>query len=253
METQRKLPIRPLFNYSCKQRLLHFYRRFQNLSINEINHLLYFKQETTPPIICVPISLLLVIFHVAHSHDLSGHPGRYKTQATITENYYFANTQTWIEILTQNCLNCQTSKSMPNLLVAPQQLLRNFTILQSSYFSGHKGPNFPVFPNGNFYVCVSVDSFTHYILLHPSTKNDATKALTVFFYHWIVKFGIPDILVTDKGNEYFNSEFAHLCRTYNVQFKPRTPYAPCSNGFVENINRKLNTFLCTVLDTQYDT
>ena len=60
-------------------------------------------------------------------------------------------------------------------------------------------------------------------------------------------------MVTENGNEYINGEFTHFCRTYNVQFKPRTPYAPLSNGLVENSNRQLNTFLCTVLDSQYDT
>ena len=66
-------------------------------------------------------------------------------------------------------------------------------------------------------------------------------------------FGIPDILVTDNGNEYINGEFTHFCRTYNVQFKPRTPYEPWSNGLVENSNSQLNTFLRTVLDSKYDT
>ena len=60
-------------------------------------------------------------------------------------------------------------------------------------------------------------------------------------------------MVTDNGNEYINGEFTHFCRTYNVQFKPRTPYAPWSNGIVENKNRQINTFLRTVLDSQYDT
>ena len=81
----------------------------------------------------------------------------------------------------------------------------------------------------------------------------ATNALTVFFDHGIVKFGIPDILVTDNGIEYINREFTHFCRTYNVQFKPRTLYAPWCNGLVENSNRQLNTFLRTVLNSQYDT
>ena len=98
-----------------------------------------------------------------------------------------------------------------------------------------------------------MDAFSRHVVLHPSTKNDATNALTVLFDHWIVKFGIPDILVTDNGNEYINGEFAHFCRTYNVQFKQLTPYAPCSNGLVESSNRQLNTFLRTVLDSQYDT
>ena len=63
----------------ANKRLLHYYRRFQNLSINEDNDLLYYIQETTSPKICLPFSLLLVNFYKAHYHDLSGHPGCEKT------------------------------------------------------------------------------------------------------------------------------------------------------------------------------
>ena len=115
-----------------------------------------------------------------------------------------------------------------------------------------KGPISPS-SDGNSYVYVIVDAFTHYVVLHPSHKKDATNALTVLFDHWIAELGIPDNLITDDGNEYINGEFTHLCRTYNVQFKPSTPYAPWSNGLVENSNRQLNTFLRKVLDSQYDT
>ena len=43
------------------------------------------------------------ILHCTHTHDLSGHPGREKTHATITETYYFPNIKTWIAVLTQDC------------------------------------------------------------------------------------------------------------------------------------------------------
>ena len=137
--------------------------------------------------------------------------------------------------------------------MAPQQPFLEV----SSYFNHRismdtKGP-ISSSSDGNSYVYDIVDAFTHYAVLHPSPKNDATNALTVIFDHWIVKFGIPDILETDNGNEYINGEFTHFCRTYNVQFKPRTPYAPWSNGLVENSDRQLNTFLRTVLDSQYYT
>ena len=105
-----------------------------------------------------------------------------------------------------------------------------------------KGPVSPSLDE-NFYVSVIVDAFTRYVVLHSSPKSDATNALIVLFDHWIVKFEIPDILVTDNRNKYINGEFAHFCRTYNVQFKPRTPYASWSNGFVENSTRQLNTFV----------
>ena len=69
--------------------LLHYYRRFQDLSRNEINQIFNYIQEKQPPKICQPFSLLLTAFHIAQSHDLSGHPGREKTYATITEYYFF--------------------------------------------------------------------------------------------------------------------------------------------------------------------
>ena len=153
----------------------------------------------------------------------------------------------------KHTLLLHTIKSMPNLLMAPQQ-----PFLEVSPYLNHRismDAKDPISPSsdGKSYVYVIVDAFTLYIVFHPSPRNDATKALTVLFDHWVVKFGIPEILVTGKWNEYINGEFAHFCRTYNVQFKPRTPYAPCSNGRVENSNRQINTFLRTVLDSKNDT
>ena len=115
-----------------------------------------------------------------------------------------------------------------------------------------KGPIFSS-SDGNSYAYVNVRAFTHNVVLRPSPKNDATNALTVLFDHWIVKLGIPDNLERENGAKHINGEFTHFCRKYNVKFKPRTPYAPWSNELVENSNRQLNTFLRTVLDSQYDT
>ena len=45
-----------------------------------------------------------------------------------------------------------------------------------------------------------------------------------------------------------------FCRVYEVQIEPRTPHAQWSNGLLVAISkRKINTILCTTLDTQYDT
>ena len=210
---------------------------------------MYYIQETKSPKICLPLSFLLVIFHNAHTHDLSGHPGREKTRNNyrnlIFSNNLYLDCDTYTELLE---LPNQQIHDKP-LNGTTTSISRSFTILQSPYFEGSTSPSL----DGNSYVHFIVDAFTHYVVLHPSPKNDATHALTVLFDHWIVKFGIPDILVTDNGNEYFNGDFTYLCRTYNVQFKPRTPYAPWSKGLVENSNRQLNTFFRTVLDSQYDT
>ena len=83
----KNFPSTPSLTIRANKGLLHYYSRFQNLSNNENKNLLYFIQETTSPKICLPLSLLLVIFYNAHTHNLSGYPGRDKTRATITENF----------------------------------------------------------------------------------------------------------------------------------------------------------------------
>ena len=74
-----------------------------------------------------------------------------------------------------------------------------------------KGPISPSLDE-NSYVYVIVDAFTPYVVRHSSPKNNTTNALTVLFDHWIYKFGIPDILVTDNGNEYINGEITLFLR-----------------------------------------
>ena len=123
--------------------------------------------------------LFITLLYMTHSHHISGHPGRGKTYATITETYYFPNIKTWIAILTQDCLNYQTSKSMPNLLMALQQ-----PFLEVSPYFNHritmdtKGL-ISLSSDRNSYVYVIVDAFTHNGVVHPSPKSDATNALTV--------------------------------------------------------------------------
>ena len=114
---------------------------------------------------------------------------------------------------------------MPKLLMAPQQL-----ILEVPTYFNHRisldmeGPIF-LSSGGNSYVFVIVDAFTHYVFLLPSPRIDAANGLNVLFDIWMVKFGTPNILVTKNGSKFVNGEFAHFCRIYNVQYKPRTPWS----------------------------
>ena len=66
-----------------------------------------------------------------------------------------------------------------------------------------KGPISPA-SDGHSSIYVIVHAFTNYVVLHPSPRIDAANALYVLFDHWIVDFGIPDIIVTDNGNEFMN-------------------------------------------------
>ena len=164
-------------------------------------------------IIFLPLSLLLANFFLQILTTFQVIPVVKKPMPKITENCYFPNIKLWIAILTQDCLNRQTSKSMQNLLVAPQQPFLKVSPYYNQRISVDTKSVISPSSDGNSYVYVIVDAFTHFVVLHCSPKNDATNALSVLFDHWIGKFEKPNNLVTDNGNECINGEITHFCST----------------------------------------
>ena len=105
-----------------------------------------------------------------------------------------------------------------------------------------KGPINPP-SNQNSYIHVIVDAFSHFVVTVPIKQNNAQNAVNSLLHHWSTKFGPPVDLVTDRGSEYINSEFANRCTTMGIRHSPRTPYAPWTNGLVESQNNNLGTHL----------
>ena len=114
----------------------------------------------------------------------------------------------------------------------------------------------PISPSseGNLYIMVIVDAFTHYVALNPVPHCNAYYAYTTLYEHWIAKFVLPEIVVADNGTEFINNEIITMCHLYNIKFKPRTSHAPWTNGLVEGMNRSLQEYLSCIIngkDTRY--
>ena len=96
-----------------------------------------------------------------------------------------------------------------------------------------KGPIHPSSKNNN-YIFVICDAFTHYVITKAAPTNDAETAAEVLLKKWILSFCPPEILVTDKGPEYFNSTITNLCSYFGIKYRPRHANEPWANGLVEN-------------------
>ena len=217
-------------------------------------HLLEYKlNESTVP--CLPLSMILIAFNISHTQDIKGHSGSEKTYSNFIQNFYFPNAPIWIKVLCNDCIVCQLNKPYPNQKqIAQKQDFKG----QSLYFNHRisfdtKGPISPS-SEGNSYIMVIVDAFTHYVALNPVPHCNAYYAYTTLYEHWIAKFGLPEILVTDNGTEFINNEIITLCHLYNIKHKPRTSHAPWTNGLVEGMNRSLQEYLRCIIngnDTKY--
>ena len=199
--------------------------------------------------------MILIAFNISHTQNTKGHSGSEKTYSDFIQNFYFPNAPIWIKVLCKDCITCQLNKLYPNQKqISQKQDLKG----QSLYFN-HRisfDTKRPISPSseGNSYIMVIVDAFTHYVALNPVPHCIAYYAYTTLYKRWIANFGLPELLVTDNGTEFINSENITLCHLYNIKHKLRTSHAPWTNGLVEGMNRSLQEYLICIIngnDTRY--
>ena len=123
-------------------------------------------------------------------------------------------------MLCKDCIICQLNKPHPNqkqIAKKKQDFKRQSLYFIHRILFDTKGPISPS-SEANFYIMVIVDAFTHYVALNPEPHCNAFCAYTTIYEHWLAKFGLPEILVTDNA---LNSLTTKLSRyvTYLISNK----------------------------------
>ena len=142
-----------------------------------------------------------------------------------------------MSIFIHDCIECQQNKhnNQKFQTATKQTFSENVSYFNYLISMDTKGPINP--PH------VIVDACSHFLVTVPVKQIIAQNAVNSLLHHWTTKFGPPIYLVTDRGSDYINSEFANLCTTMGIRHSPRTPYAPLTKGLVENQNKNLGTHL----------
>ena len=206
--------------------LFAYFRKFKSIKIDEnsgIKKIVITIHKKSIQIICLQLTLLLCTFYNNQCINLVGHTGLEKTKINIMDTYYFPNLTIWIKILIADCIQCQTNKVFANIKTKSkqEQLVPTKTYFNEMIMIETKGPIHPT-SEGNNYIFVREDAFSHYVTIMCAPKNNAHYAFTALFEHWFMKFGLPEEIRSDNGSEYINTELTHLCNYFEIKFKPST-------------------------------
>ena len=161
--------------------LLRYFRKINNTTINENTDLLEY-QLVDSKVPCLPLSMIFLAFNISHSQNTKGHSGSEKTYSNLTQNFYFPNAPICIKVISNDCILCQLNKPYPNQKqVAHKKDFKG----QSLYFNHRisfdtKGPISPS-SEGNSYIMVIVDAFTHYVAINPVPHCNAYYAYTTLY------------------------------------------------------------------------
>ena len=242
-----------------------YFKGFSQLFIDDSTNLINLNnkhptvqnQPSTPDFvratirICLPFRLFKTVFNKLHEHS---HNGIKITYNTFAQYYHIPFVGKWLSIFIPDCIECQRNKHFNmKIHTAPTQSFSqqapSFNYRISMDTKGHINP-----PSHNkSYIHVITDAFSHFVVTVPIKSNNAKTAIKTLLHHWIIKFGPPIYLVTDRGSEYVYKETPHLCTLMGIRHSPRTAHSPWTNGLVEVQNRNFGTHLRMFLhDTPKD-
>ena len=88
---------------------------------------------------------------------------------------------------------------------------------------------------GYTHLFVAIDKFTKWIEAKPIATITAAK-VKEFFQDIVVRFGVPNRIITDNGTQFTGSEFTDWCEELGIKIYYASVAHPQSNGQVERAN-----------------
>lgn len=85
---------------------------------------------------------------------------------------------------------------------------------------------------------VIVDALTKFVKLY-CVKATSAKAVIRSFEQFKNEFGVPRMIITDRGTCFTSNEFKKYCRMMGIHHTLNSSRHPQANGQVERVNRTL--------------
>ena len=112
-------------------------------------------------------------------------------------------------------------------------------------------PNLPETLSGNRHILVIVDYFTKWVEAFPLQKMDAGTIVSVFVSGFVSRFGAPENLHTDQGENFDSNLFKEVCSLLGVHKTRTTAYHPATDGLVERFNQTLEKTLAAYVSDHH--
>ncbi|KAH0471442.1 MAG: uncharacterized protein KVP18_001230, partial [Porospora cf. gigantea A] len=92
-------------------------------------------------------------------------------------------------------------------------------------------------------VLTMVDSHTKWAEAVVVADKSAEATSSAFFRHWVCRFGVPRLIISDRGAAFTSDLFESLARRLGIEQLASTPYHPEGNAVVETFHPRLSGFL----------
>ena len=172
-------------------------------------------------------------------HIRKGHLGINKLTDYISKYFHIKSTRSHVTNVVQACTDCVAVKNWPKLKGDDQKNPDHVTLpYQKCYidiidFGSHS-------EDGYRYGLTMLDHLTRHldcVPLKDKTQKSATQGLIDMFLRW----GIPDMCISDNGSEFCGEAFKMLREIFGINHSKISPFNPRAN-LVERAHREMKKF-----------
>jgi hypothetical protein len=196
--------------------------------------------------ICIPSDLQAMIIESAHV--TGGHMAAQKTLVRVNRTCYFPGMK---RIVAEFVLRCRSCQSKSNKMDSHQtgtlaSVQAGFPFQRISIdFVGPLAAS----SKGNKYILTVKDCLTRWIEAFPIVAATALETVDILVKEIFCRYGVPEIIRSDRGNQFTSNLFHSVAREYSIQVTTTPAYNPKSNP-VKRVHRDLGTMLRAL---SYDT
>lgn len=189
--------------------------------------------------IVVPSNKRNEVMDDCHIPPSSSHGGYHKTIDRVRRSYYWPGMDKDVRNYVRSCEVCKAIKPTNITQRAPMGNFREARQPWHIIYADFIGP-LPKSKQGHCHILTVVDSFSKFVHAHP-LRVATSKGLIQFLEKQIfLKFGVPEIIVTDNGVQFTSSEFKSFLEKYGTKQWAVSRYHPQANA-AEAANKTIET------------
>ena len=172
-------------------------------------------------------------------HRDAGHQSQQRTLALTQERFWWPIMAEDFFAIVRRCPHCRAFKGeVPRAPLCPIQMYAPLELVHLDYTSIESTMELnkpPVVKN----VLVMTDHFTRYALMVVMKDQTAKTVMKVFYECFIVVFGAPTKLLSDRGANFTSTLVEELCAAFGIQKCRTMAYHAQCNGQVECFHQML--------------
>jgi Integrase zinc binding domain len=191
------------------------------------------------------IDMKRTLLHSYHDSITAGHPGTWKTYASLLRSYWWPTLKPDVMEYVKGCATCQANKTItrrnvpPIDPIIPQGEPTPFTHIAVDFIT-----KLPLSAGHDTIMTITDQGCTKAVILLPCNEESGSEDVATLFLERAFPFvGLPSRVISDRDTRFTSQFFREVCWQLNVKQNLSTAYHPQTDGQSECTNQTLETAL----------